>query len=196
MGSGAGSPSRWQRTGGRVAFENPWIVVRDDEVLRPDGTPGVYGVVELRQPAVFVVAVTESTPRGEVVLVRCDRYTTGPGWEIPAGGAESDALEDDARRELAEEAGLVAEEWRDIGPVTSLNGICRAPGRVYLASELHAVIDDTVDVAAESAAEGISEVRLVPWPELLAMVGANEITDGETLAALMLAAQALGLFRT
>lgn len=175
---------RWRQVSTRVAYENPWITVHDDEVLRPDGTPGTYGVVELRSPAVFVVAVTADD---EVVLVRCDRYTTGAGWEVPAGGAESGDLEADARRELGEEAGLAARTWRDLGPVTSLNGVCRAPGRVFLATDLHPAPD-----ATEQEVEGIEEVRRVPWPELLAMVSRGEVADGETLAALMLALVALG----
>ncbi|MFW6776199.1 NUDIX domain-containing protein [Nocardioides sp. CPCC 205120] len=169
---------------GRVVHENPWIVVTQDEVVRPDGTPGTYGVVELRSPAVIVVAITDDD---EVVLVRCDRYTTGPGWEVPAGGADDDDPLTAARRELGEEAGLVAEHWRDLGPVTSLNGVCRAPGRVFLARGLRPAPE-----RVEQAVEGISEVRAVPWAELLGMVAAGEVPDGETLAALLLAAVAEG----
>lgn len=174
----------WRRVDGRVAHENAWIVVHDDEVVRPDGSPGRYGVVEVRHPAVFVVALTSDD---EVVLVRCDRYTTGEGWEVPAGGSDGDDLLDAARRELGEEAGLRAGRWTDLGPVTSLNGIARAHGRVFLAQDLAPAPD-----AVEQAVEGISEVRRVPWPELLGMLARGEVADGETLAALMLAAVALG----
>ena len=64
----------WPVTRTRVAYENPWIVVREDQVVRPDGSPGVYGVVEVRRPAVFVVALTDAD---EVVLVTVDRHTAG-----------------------------------------------------------------------------------------------------------------------
>ncbi len=60
--------------GTRTAYENQWIRVREDQVVRPDGTDGLYGVVEVRQPAVFVVALTEAD---EVVLITVDRHTTG-----------------------------------------------------------------------------------------------------------------------
>ncbi|HEY1133307.1 MAG TPA: NUDIX hydrolase [Nocardioides sp.] len=183
----------WQRLGGRVVHENPWIVVTQDEVLRPDGTPGEYGVVTLRSPAVFVVAVDGAPGAEEVVLVRCDRYTTGEGWEVPAGGADGDDLLAGAQRELAEEAGLRAARWRDLGPVTSLNGVCRAPGRVFLAQDLApAEAEGAAGTAGEQAVEGITAVRRVPWPDLVAMLGRGEIADGETLAALMLAGVALG----
>ena len=47
----------WRVLGSRVAYENPWIRVREDRVLRPDGSPGIYGVVEMTA-AVGVVALT------------------------------------------------------------------------------------------------------------------------------------------
>jgi len=64
----------WSTVSSHVVYENPWIRVREDVVVRPDGEPGIYGVVEVRSPAVFVVAVTDAD---EVVMVMVDRYTTG-----------------------------------------------------------------------------------------------------------------------
>ena len=174
----------WQTLGSRVAYENPWIRVREDAVLRPDGEPGVYGVVEVRSPAVFVVPVTEAD---EVVLVAVDRYSLGGlSWEVPAGGTDGEEALAAAGRELREEAGLAARSLVDLGPVHSLNGVARAPGRVVLATGLHAV------GGAEQEAEGITGVRTVPIPELLALIGAGEITDNESLGALLLALVRLG----
>jgi 8-oxo-dGTP pyrophosphatase MutT (NUDIX family) len=166
-------------------YENPWIRVREDEVLRPDGTPGIYGVVEVRSPAVFVVPVTGS---GEVVLVTVDRYTTGRvGAEVPAGGSDGEDLLAAARRELREETGLAAATWRPLGAVDSLNGVAAAPGRVFLATDLTEV------GGSETEVEGITAVRRVPWADLFAMIGRGEVTDNETLGALMLAVVALDL---
>ncbi len=64
----------WQTRSSRTVYANPWIEVREDDVVRPDGSPGIYGVVELRRPAVFVVPLTDDD---EVVLVEVDRYTVG-----------------------------------------------------------------------------------------------------------------------
>ena len=50
----------WPTVSSRPVYENPWIRVREDQVRRPDGGAGVYGVVEVRNPAVFVVAVTDA----------------------------------------------------------------------------------------------------------------------------------------
>ena len=174
----------WQTVRSRVAYENRWIRVREDAVLRPDGEPGLYGVVEVRSPAVFVVPVTDA---GEIVLIEVDRYAIGGlSLEVPAGGADADDLAAAAGRELREETGLAARELVDLGPVHSLNGVADAPGRVYLAIGLHPV------GGAEQEAEGITGVRTVPIGQLVGLIAAQEITDNETLGALLLALVHLG----
>jgi len=174
----------WQTRSTRTTYENAWIRVREDEVVRPDGQSGIYGVVEVRSPAVFVVPVTDS---GEVVLVRLDRYTTGrASWEVPAGGSDGQDLLTAARRELLEETGLVAREWRALSAVDSLNGVAAAPGQVFLALGL------TAAAGGEQEAEGITEQQSVALPELTGMIARGEITDNESLGALLVALVALG----
>ncbi|MER7072031.1 NUDIX hydrolase [Terrabacter sp. NPDC000476] len=170
----------------RVVYENAWLRVREDDVVRPDGSPGVFGVVELRRPAVFVVALTEAD---EVVLVTVDRHTVGRSVEVPAGGTDGEDPLVAARRELAEETGLAAAEWQQVGTMNALNGVCRAPETVFLARGLTPV--DGADGHAR-AEEGIAAVTPVPVAEVLGMLRDGAITDGETIAALMLALTALG----
>ncbi|WP_076263388.1 NUDIX domain-containing protein [Intrasporangium flavum] len=176
----------WPVRATRVAYENPWIRVHEDAVVRPDGGDGVFGVVEVRQPAVFVVALTDAD---EVVLVTVDRHTVGESVEVPAGGSDGEDPLEAARRELAEETGLVAREWRQVGVMNALNGVCRAPEVVFLATGLEPAAGAPGTPDAE---EGITAVRRVPVAQVLDLVRDGGITDGETVAALMFALAHLG----
>ena len=174
----------WTTLSTRTAYENPWIRVREDQVVHPDGSRGLYGVVELR-PAVFVVALDDA---GRVALVEIDRYTVGSSLEVPAGGSDGQEPLVAAQRELVEETGLEASEWVELGTQYALNGAALAPEHIFLARGLRQV----ADASREQLEEGISGVRFVPLGEVLAMIGDGRITDNETVAAVALAAIRLG----
>ena len=177
----------WPTASRTTVYVNSWITVTEDAVTRPDGTAGIYGVVEVRHPSVFVVAITDDD---EVLLVTVDRHTVGPSKEVPAGGIDGEDPLEAAQRELAEETGHVAASWQRIGPMAALNGICRAPEFVYLARGLSRL--GSVDDPAARALEGIDDVRTVPLTDVLTMVRDGRITDGETIAALLFALLELG----
>jgi len=167
----------WTTLSSREVYANPWIRVREDEVLRPDGSPGIYGVVTTSL-AVGVVALTDAD---EVVLVGQWRYTLDAySWEIVEGGAGRD--EDGLtaiRRELVEEAGYEADHWERLGhDIAISNSVTDEIARVWLARGLRAVPDDP-DPTEEL------EVRLVPFDAAMAMIDRGEITDSITSIALL-----------
>jgi 8-oxo-dGTP pyrophosphatase MutT (NUDIX family) len=159
----------WRRIARRVAYENPWLTVWHDDVVRPDGSPGVYGVVHFESLAAGVVAIDAAD---RVLLVGQHRYPLDAySWEIPEGGvpAGEDALEG-ARRELREETGVVADEWLEIGRFHLSNSVTDEAGFLYLATNL------THEAAAPEATEELV-VRWVPFAEALAMTLDGRITD-------------------
>ncbi|SDQ21088.1 NUDIX domain-containing protein [Microbacterium sp. cf332] len=176
----------WTTRSTRTAYENRWISVREDEVTGPAGD-GIYGVVEMRHPAVFVVAMDDAD---RVCFVEVDRYTTGLSIEVPAGGSDGEDPLIAAKRELLEETGMIAASWEPIGRMNALNGIAVAPEHVFLARQL----TPAHDAASSQQEEGIERVVWMPLAEALRHVADGLIDDGETVAALAYAGIRLGRF--
>ena len=173
----------WRRHGRRVGYQNPWITIWHDDVTRPDGEPGVYGIVHFENSAVGVVAIDE---QDRVVLVGQHRYAFDElSWEIPEGGSplDEDSLEG-AKRELLEETGLRARTWREIGRWQLSNSVTDEAAVTYLATDLE---------QGEAQPEGSEEleVRWVPFDEVMALIRSGEISDALTVLPM----QALALER-
>jgi 8-oxo-dGTP pyrophosphatase MutT (NUDIX family) len=159
----------WARRHRRTAYENPWITVWHDDVVRPDGSDGIYGVVHLANLAVGVVAIDDAD---RVVIVGQHRYTLDTySWELPEGGvpAHEDPLTG-ARRELREETGLEASTWEELVRVDLSNSVTDEQAVLYLATDL------THGDAQPDATEALT-VRWVPFDEALEMTADGRITD-------------------
>ncbi len=159
----------WRREARRVAYENAWITVWHDDVVRPDGRPGIYGVVHFAGLAVGIVALDD---QDRLLLVGQHRYTLDTySWEIPEGGVPADeSALDGARRELREETGVVAASWRELGRFAVSNSVTDEAGVLYLATDL---------AQEEATPEGTEEiaVRWVPFETAVAMTLDGRITD-------------------
>ncbi len=172
----------WTRRNRRVAYENPWITIWHDEVVRPDGEPGIYGVVHFANLAVGVLAIDEI---GRVLLVGQHRYALDQySWEIPEGGVPAgESALDGARRELREETGIEAADWIELTRSHLSNSVSDEEAVLYLATEL------TQGLATPDGTESLA-VRWLPFDEVLAMTMNGQITDAMTILAVQRAALA------
>ena len=166
----------WTRRSRRVAYENPWIWVWHDEVDQPDGSPGIYGVVHFAGLAVGAVVLDDED---RVLLVGQHRYTLDAySWELPEGGVPFDESPlDGARRELLEETGVEADDWRELLRFDLSNSITDETGVLFAAravrhGEPHP--DPTEELAT----------RWLPFKEALALTADGGITDAITIMGL------------
>ncbi len=178
-------PNPWRRLDRRLVYANPWIEVVEDRVVRPDGAPGIYGVVRFRNRAVGVVAFE---PPDRLLLVGQYRYTLDAySWEIPEGGVpEGEDLLAGAARELAEETGYRARRWRMLARTHTSNSVTDEVGAIFLASEL---------VPGEARPDGTEDLALrwVSVAEALAMIERGELTDALSQIGILRLALELGI---
>jgi ADP-ribose pyrophosphatase len=165
---------RLLKLGGEIVLKNPWWEYRKDRYTLPSGREGEYHYVHT-PGSVFVVARQSD---GKFIMVRQYRYLNQrESLEFIGGGVKADqAIEEAARAELAEEAGLSANKLVKIGEFNPYNGVTDELCTVFLATELeeaHAVSDEGEEFTVErySAAE------------IRKMIAGGEIWDGMTLAA-------------
>ena len=176
MSAPGGPTNPWRRLSRRIAYENPWITIFHDEVIRPDGREGIYGVVHFPNLATGIVALDE---RDRVLLVGQYRYTLDCySWEIPEGaGSPGETALESAQRELREETGFTAAVWRELVRCVLSNSVTDEHAVLYLATGL-----------AEGAAspDGTEELRLdwVPFETALAMCEDGRILDAMSIVAL------------
>ena len=167
----------WTTLKSRIAYSNDWLRIREDDVLRPDGRPGLYGVVEIR-PSIGVLAFNDQQ---QVALVGQWRYPVNRyGWEIVRGGSsegETDMLAV-ARRELREETGYHATHWSPLGAVDVCNGVTTDVQHLFVARDL------TFTGAHQDPVEEIV-TQWLSFDRVVRMAIEGEITEVCSVAAIL-----------
>lgn len=166
----------WFRHLRTTPYENKFIAVYHDEVTRPDGEPGFYGVVHFRNRAIGILALDD---QDRVLLVGQFRYPLGEySWEIVEGGGPMDEEPlDAAKRELKEETGCTARDWQPLGRAHLSNSITDEVALMFLATGLE---------AGASEPEGTEKLKVqrVPFAEALQQVLDGRITDSISVMAI------------
>lgn len=160
----------------RVAYRNPWMTVREDEITRPDGSEGIFGVVEKDD---FSMVIPLDGAR--VHLVEQERYpVAGRYWEFPQGswdlGDSGDAAAL-ARQELAEETGLRAGSLTHLGYLYEAYGYCTQGFDIYVAEDLEQAQPQ------RSVEEQDMRSRAFGIDEFERMILDGQIRDAPTVAA-------------
>ncbi len=159
----------------REVYRNHWMRLREDEILRSNGTKGLYGVVDKDDAAIIL-----PIDNGRVWLVEQFRYTIGErALELPQGGWEMEVEDPEelARGELKEEIGVDAAEMHYLGWLWIAYGFTRQKQHVFLATGL------TATEKAPDPEEYDLVVRSVAVEDFEEMMLNGTIRDNCTLSA-------------
>jgi 8-oxo-dGDP phosphatase len=165
-----------ERVASREIYRNPWLVLREDDIRRPDGSRGIYSVVD--KPTYALVMPYDG---GRFRLVEQFRYPLGARrWEFPQGTApglvhvEPSVL---AERELREETGLRATSFEALGQLDTAAGMTSQRGWVFLATGISEGDSD------REHEEQDMHSAWFPREDVEQMIRSGVIADAQSIAA-------------
>lgn len=177
--------NKWQRISSRTLFENSYFRLIEDNIIRPDGQAGTYAWIE-SPPSVMIIALDK---RDKLAIVKQNRFMiNNETWEIPGGSTDGHDPLEMAKKELAEEAGYMAEHWHLL-PQQTNPFIGRTPEYTlhYIAQGLHQMPTSVIH-----SSDDPDETKFVTWHEAVKLIKNGTITNGQSISALMLAGIHLG----
>lgn len=170
--------SPWKILSSKIVYQNPWMKVREDAVITPDGKNGIYGVVESKD-SVIVGALND---KGEIFLIYSYSYPAQSWqWELPGGGSDGEDIIVASKRELAEETGIVAKEWIELPKTRVCDG--------FMTERTATLIARDIKFAPKPASDDsgvIAKGQFFSLDDVKKMVDNGEIDEGQSITALYL----------
>ena len=158
-------------------YENPWIRVREDAITHPSGSEGIYGVVESRD-SIMVGAVND---KHEIYIIRSFSYPAQKWhWELPAGGSDNgENMIEASKRELAEETGIIAKNWQQLGWTRVCDGLMTERMATLLATDLQ-----ILDKPHSDDKSLIDDGKFASLDEIHELIASGEMDEGQSITAL------------
>lgn len=172
-----GTDGKWEKLESRYLFERPWLTVRRDKVMLPDGRINDEFYVLEYPDWVNVIAITKD---GDFVMERQYRHGIGlTCYEICAGVIEKgEAPIDAAKRELLEETGYGNGEWQEIMTICGNSSTTNNFTHCFVATGVEKIATQQLD-----RTEDIS-VHLLTLQEVKTLLENNLITQALMAAPL------------
>ena len=166
--------NKYSQISSKTIKKNPYWDYKFDEYVLPSGNTGNYHYVETPGS----VMVIPRTNDGKIVLVKQFRYLNRKiSIEFPGGGIKPDISEiENARKELIEEAGIIAANVTKIGEFNPFNGVTNEICNVILATNI-----TFTDSKPEESEE--FEIISLTNSEIMRLITEGGLWDGMTLAA-------------
>jgi len=167
----------------RIMYHGPVFRVVSDQVIEPSGVQVRRDIVR-HQGSVVIMAVDESKPEPQILLERQYRYAPGDYlWELPAGRVDEGESElAGAKRELLEETGFRARQWKRVLRYYASPGFVDETMAVYLARDL-------VRGQAQPEYDEDIKTRFFPLSTVVQMATSGRLRDGKTIAGVLWLAQ-------
>lgn len=161
-------------TGSKIAYENNWIKVREDKILRNNGKQGIYAYLQVGE-SMCIVAVDDA---GRICIVESYRHPFHAWfWELPGGGSDGDELITASKKELKEETGVTAHTWTILGRGRVCNGLSNEWQTNVLATGL--AFGEFLQTEDETRNR-----KFVTISELDTMIHNGEFADNQSITAL------------
>jgi 8-oxo-dGTP pyrophosphatase MutT (NUDIX family) len=164
----------WKTLSSKYVYQNPWIKVREEDIIRPSGNKGMFGIVDAKDFAVAIAKVDN-----KFYMVEQYRYPVKKNsLEFPMGSIEpNESLEEGVKRELKEETGLISDDIKKIGFLYLANSFCTIGYHIFI------VDNCTLSEQKLEASEEGMKVKTLTFDELKSQIKNGQITDGPTVSA-------------